>query len=347
VCRQRVFSIDEVEIDDMNFQLVVKKTKETFYVGDFVLDFNNKFRVCVQFHKSYIASFDYVKHLEILTTTLNILSIVSLVILLVLYSVVPGVRTLPGINVMNISFSLLFMQLTYTIANALQKSTLLCKVTGVMLHYFWLSLCCCLFVCSIHMFKSFRRCEVQRLLTKKQIRRAVLRRLSFCYLTPLFVVGLNIIITIAVKGNIGYGTSLCFVDNHIQNIVTFVVPLIVTCLTNVVMFILTVININFDKNISKSTSDMSELLIFVKLFILTGTVWILQVLDALLQISILSFIVTALTSSQGIFIFLSFSSSSKIQNYVKSLFKRKRKDLSTEKPMDNRKIDHICNTANS
>jgi hypothetical protein len=86
---------------------------------------------------------------------------------------------------------------------------------------------------------------------------------------------------------------------------------------------------------------MSELLIFVKLFFLTGTVWILQVLDALLQISILSFIVTALTSSQGIFIFLSFSSSSKVLNYVKSLFKRKRKDLSTEKPMDNRKIEYI------
>ncbi|XP_061185572.1 latrophilin receptor-like protein A [Saccostrea echinata] len=234
--------------------------------------------------------------------------------------IVPGLRTLPGLNIMNTTFSLFCMQITYTVANVLQRSTLLCKITGVILHYFWLSLCCCLFICSFHMFRTFSRYTQNASNRGQNIRATFTFYVFFCYFTPFIIIGVNITFTFALQGKIGYGEYLCFVENFIQNIATFIAPLTVTCTVNIVLFIFTLLNIRFAKNIRKSKENKSELLIAIKLFSLTGTVWILQVLDGLLQISIFSFIVTFLTSLQGFFIFLSFSSSPGILNFLNTFF---------------------------
>jgi hypothetical protein len=162
------------------------------------------------------------------------------------------------------------------------------------------------------------------------------RRLPLCYLTPFLVLSANIIITFTVEGNIGYGSFICFVDGTIQNIVTFIVPLITTCIGNTVMFILTVVSINVDKNISKSTQSKSEFLIFVKLFSLTGIVWVLQVVDGFVTISVFSFVVTILTSSQGIFILLSFATSSRVLNYINCCITREHPITTGERNPTNR-----------
>ncbi|XP_061162867.1 adhesion G protein-coupled receptor L4-like [Saccostrea echinata] len=233
---------------------------------------------------------------------------------------VPGLRTLPGLNIMNTTISLFCMQVTYTAANVLRRSSLLCQITGVILHYFWLSQCCCLFICSLHMFRTFSSHRYKSGNNRGQNIRSIFTCYTFfCYFTPLIIVVANVMFTFGLEGNIGYGKYLCFVENLAQNIATFVVPLTVTCTVNTVLFILTLLNINFVKNIRKSKENTSELLISIKLFSLTGTVWILQVLDSLLHISVFSFVVTFLTSSQGFFIFLSFSTSSRILKYLESL----------------------------
>ncbi|XP_061180211.1 adhesion G protein-coupled receptor L4-like [Saccostrea echinata] len=310
----------EVKINFLNGHITVKKTKENFYIGEFVLDFENNYHVCVHSNQPYKKAFynGYVDKLETLTTVLNIISIISLLFLFVLYILVPELRTLPGLNIMNTTFSLFCMQITYTVANVLRRSTLLCQITGVILHYFWLTLCCCLFICSLHMFRTFSSYR-QDAINGQNIKAMFTFYVFFCYFIPFVIVGANIISTFAFQGNIGYGKYLCFVENLIQNIATFVVPLSVTCTVNSVLFILTLLNIKFAQNIRKSKENKSELLISIKLFSLTGTVWILQVLDSFSQISVFSFVVTFLTSLQGLFIFLSFSSSSRILNYIKSL----------------------------
>lgn len=149
-----------------------------------------------------------------------------------------------------------------------------------------------------------------------------LRYLMFSYGFPSFVVSSNVLISWCVTGNIGYGTTLCFVEGLIQNITTFIIPIIVTCVVNILLFVLTIFSINQDKNIQKSKENKSELVIFFKLFFLTGSVWILQVIDSFLQLSFFSFVAAILTSSQGIFIFLSFSTSPRIFKYFKKMINR-------------------------
>jgi hypothetical protein len=149
--------------------------------------------------------------------------------------------------------------------------------------------------------------------------RTFTRSLSFSYITPLLVVVGNAAVVYLLSGDLGYGKRVCFVDNTISNIVTFVVPLSLVCLVNTVLFLHTMFKIRLDKTIRKSKQNTSELIIFGKLFSLTGCVWILQIVDGFIpQISAYSFVTTILTSSQGLFIFLSFVTSPQIIKIVKS-----------------------------
>ena len=336
-CKAKKIRNVNIVIDESNFRIIEKQSHETFYIGEFVLDLDGIVRVCINESRndSALDFLDYTYMLEMLTTTLNIISIVSMSSLLVLYTVVPGLQTLPGLNIMSTTFSILCMQLTYTIANAVEKSTLFCAVVGLLQHYFWLSMCCCLFICTLHMCKSFTSIggSMNR---PADIRAVFIRYVYFCYITPVFVIVINIVISFSFQRNIGYGTNLCFVENFVQNLVTFIVPLLLTCVVNTVMFTLTVININFVKNINKSREDKNELLIFMKLFSLTGIIWIFQMIDAMLQLSVFSFVATILTSSQGFIIFLSFASSSRILSYFRAL--RNTDSLSTS--LESKRREH-------
>jgi hypothetical protein len=75
--------------------------------------------------------------------------------------------------------------------------------------------------------------------------------------------------------------------------------------------------LKIDKTIRKSKEDTSEVLIVCKLFSLTGSVWILQIIDGFLpEISLFSFITSVLTSSQGMFIFLCYATSPQVLKHI-------------------------------
>lgn len=336
LCRQKKMLQSEVIIDLINYRIISKKTNEMFHIGDFVFDLELAFRVCSYESQFVIDSVDMTNVLETITTILNIISIISMVALLILYMVVPGLRTLPGLNIMSTTFSLLCMQITYTIANVMERSTLFCTIAGILLHYFWLALCCCLFTCSLHMCRSFsgQRGNMHR---HTKIYTIFGRYVIICYTAPIFIITTSIILTYYIQNKIGYGTTLCFVEDFVQNLATFIAPLLITCVVNIVMFTITVININSVKHIEKSKKDKSELVIFLKLFSLTGIVWIFQIVDGVLNISAFSFVATLLTSSQGTIIFLSFASSSRILKYLRSKRENKGKNEITDSKQTTRK----------
>lgn len=329
LCRQKKMLQSEVIIDLINYRIISKKTNEMFHIGDFVYDLELAFRVCSYESQFMIDSVDMTNVLETITTILNIISIISMVALLILYMVVPGLRTLPGLNIMSTTFSLLCMQITYTIANVMEKSTLFCTITGILLHYFWLALCCCLFTCSLHMCRSFsgQRGNMHR---HTKIYTIFGRYVIICYTAPIFIITTNIILTYYIQNKIGYGTTLCFVEDFVQNIATFIAPLLITCVVNIVMFTITATNIKYVKHIQKSKEDKSEIVIFLKLFSLTGIVWVFQILDGILNVSVFSFVVIILTSSHGTLIFLSFACSSRIHNYFRSKNENKTKGVFIE-----------------
>ncbi|XP_048729865.2 uncharacterized protein LOC125647215 [Ostrea edulis] len=318
-CRHRFIDKMNYVVDKKHYRIIIKSSNEVFYLGEYIIHFDQKVSVCANVPLKISLETGLSEALGILTTVLNGISILFLFVLFAIYIYIPNLRTLPGMNMLNLTFCLFCMQITYTIANALQKATFYCKVTGILLHYFWLCLCCSMFICSLHMFRSFRNFSSIRHGHGNHSNKIFLRYAIICYTVPFIMVLLNVVLSYYINGSVGYGVRLCFVDHYIQNIVTFIVPLLLTCINNIVMFICTIPNINFSRDIKKSEDNRSELLIFIKLFSLTGGVWILQVIDSILHISFFSFVTTILTSSQGLFIFLSFAMSQQILKHLKEI----------------------------
>jgi hypothetical protein len=318
VCPQRKIPKNEIKLEIQNYRLIVLETREIFYVGEYVLDLNDKVGVCASDSQVPVLESPsaVATSLQTVTTVLNIVSIVALIILLVIYMLIPSLRTLPGLNTMSSIFSLISMQVTYTITNTFQQRSLQCVIGGMVLHYSWLCLCCSLFICCFCMWRSFSG-PINRNIPQNNAR-AFSRFMLFSYITPLLVVGGNSAIVYLLSGDVGYGIKVCFVDNTISNIVTFVVPLSLVCLVNTVLFLHTIFKIRPNKTIRKTKKSTSEVIIFGKLFSLTGCVWILQIIDGFIpQISTYSFITTIMTSSQGLFIFLSFVTSPQITKHIK------------------------------
>jgi hypothetical protein len=317
ICIHRKIPVEDTLLDTENYRLIVLDTQEIFYVGEYTLDLNDIVGVCAPSLPSTVRmTSTLTEELQTLTTVLNIVSTIGLIILLVIYLSIPSLQTLPGLNNMGLIASLILMQVTYTITNTFEKITLKCVIGGVLLHYFWLCMCCCLFICCFCMWRSF--CNPITGRASQSRARIFTGYMVFSYATPLIVVAGNATIVYILYGDIGYGKKVCFVDNRISNIVTFVFPLSFICLVNTVLFFHTISKIQINKTIRKSKQDTSELIIFGKLFSLTGSVWIMQVIDGFFpQITAFSFIATVLTSSQGLCIFLSFVTSPQIIKQIK------------------------------
>ena len=89
-------------------------------------------------HRETIAKWSYVlSPLQILTYVGSSVSILSLLILLVIYCVFKELRTLPGKNLMNLSFAMIFYHIFLFVAG-FRNIQVLCTAIAILLHYFLL-----------------------------------------------------------------------------------------------------------------------------------------------------------------------------------------------------------------
>ena len=99
--------------------------------------------LCTDFASNYskketISKWSYVvSPLQILTYAGCSVSVLSLLILLVVYSVFKELRTLPGKNLINMSFAMIFYHISLFVAG-LRNIQALCTGIAILLHYFLL-----------------------------------------------------------------------------------------------------------------------------------------------------------------------------------------------------------------
>lgn len=300
-CKQRVYNRSEYDVDYKHFELILKSSHRRFQMGEFVVALNGSIQICEENETLLQSPKDNVP-LRIFTLTCTGISLLCLLITFVTYCLFKTLRTIPGLNLMSLVFSLFFAQLLFVFSDN-QGNDIWCPVVGILLHYFWLCTCFCLLVCCFHMYKVFN----SRDLVRSEINftsRTFNRYLLFSYLVPLVVVGTNIGVMVGVSGTLGYGERICFVENVVSNIILFVTPIIVTCCLNCFFFLKTIRGISSS---SKLRDDkVAEVKTFVKLFSITGLVWTVQIVDAFVEWLVLSWVSTALVCLQGCFIFFSF-----------------------------------------
>jgi hypothetical protein len=313
-CKQNVYQRSDFIIDYNTLELVLKKSNKRYQIGHFVNSLQGTIQICQNETGPGNApnSTDNLP-LRIVTLICTGISLICLILTFITYSLFKALRTLPGMNMMSLVFSLFCAQLLFIFSDNADDH-IACQVVGILLHYFWLCACCCLLVCCFHMFKVFD--------ARKIVRSGInfasntfLRYLLFSYLLPLAIVGTNVSVMFGVTKTLGYGQQICFVENLISNIVSFIVPLILTCSCNCFFFFKTVRGIIASSKIRED--KVKEAKTFAKLFSITGLVWIVQIVNAFVGWTVLSYIATILVCLQGCFIFFSFCCSRRVRRLWK------------------------------
>ena len=280
---------------------------------------NGKLRVCLEYLESlnyfgqgevYSITDELKQHLWIVSLACTSVSVICLSISLLIYCVIPGLRTTPGKLIMllmvSLLFTLVFQQLTFVIAGSHDG----CIVVGLLLHFCSLAVFTSMNACNFHMYKVFKSTKTRKQNTYTFFDKKMIQYTFYIYFSPLVVVTLNIIVhVIGSEGSlIGYGGVKCFIADTISTVVAFITPISLICISNIFFFISTAITIHRTPNPKDTThtKHRQEIGIFVRLTSITGISWLLQIVDSFFSLSALSFVATIINLLQGMFIFLAF-----------------------------------------
>ena len=280
---------------------------------------NGKLRVCLEYLESlnyfgqteiYFFTNELERHLWIVSLTCTSVSVICLSISLLIYCVIPGLRTIPGklimILMVSLLFTLVFQQLTFVMAGSHTG----CIVVGILLHFCSLTVFTSMNACNFHMYKVFKSPKTMKKSTNTFCDKSMIQFTFYIYFSPLVVVALNTIVhVIGSEGSlIGYGGVKCFISDTISTVVAFITPISLICISNIFFFISTAITIHRTPNPKDTThtKHRQEIGIFVRLTSITGISWLLQIVDSFFSLSVLSFVATIINLLQGMFIFLAF-----------------------------------------
>lgn len=335
-------------------QVYVTYLERSYDVDEYIHDDDGAIHVCISNYntnnesQTEIGTSNIDMALKIFTILCTCSSLVALLLSFVTYMLFRVLRTLPGKNNICLIVALFAAQATFHFGIDRTENRKLCIALGMVSHYFWLATFFCMVVCCYHMFLAFDT-KYMTSFSKRDSNSVVRRYCLFSFGTPLLIIILNSGITAAVREGdfLGYGPEYCFITNIYVMGFAFVLPLLVCTVANVVFFTTTLRNIHSSPKIQSTGGNRRHIVIYIKLFSLTGLTWILQLIDSNLDISAFSFLATFFNSCQGVFIFLSYICNKRIASLYKLLVLRHRKKETRSNITTYSKETHFMNTQSS
>ena len=302
----------QLSLDDADYQylhegtsLEVKALYRVFEFSDFKTGPDGYPRICVQdFYPMVKEPTLLALLLSLITYVCAFTSLVCLLLTILVYCAIEKLRTLAGKNIAVLCTALLLAQSSVLVGSQeLPKRA--CPIMGSFIHYFWLTVFCSNLNCSFHMYRVFSSYSVTRP-NPRQDKKIFMHSLLAIFILPLIIVGCYIIYSIYMEGQVPYNGKGCFINDILSFIYFFLIPIVLVCFTNISLFLLTFREI---KNVPKTQSNIERRrlsVIYLKLLIITGTTWLLQLIDGLFPMSLFSILVILLNGSQGLFIFVSY-----------------------------------------
>ncbi|CAC5416741.1 unnamed protein product [Mytilus coruscus] len=258
---------------------------------------------------------------EILSLICSLVSIVSLVITLFIYSVFKKLRTIPGINNMMLSLHLLAAHSFYLFGFNATWNDKLCSALGLLTHYFWLASVLWMHICTVHMFRVFFIMKMKP--TVKQSKRVLVVYSLYAAIISGLLVSSNITYYLTsdhnkqTTGYLGYGGDKCYITITNMVLFTFAIPVGILLVSNIAMFCLVIYKIeNLPEVNSNNRKDRNMFIIYAKLTCLTGITWIFGFIYEWIQVSALSYTFILFNASQGLFIFLSFCCNDRVRSMI-------------------------------
>jgi hypothetical protein len=192
----------------------------------------------------------------------------------------------------------------------------LCQVVGVATHYFWLLVALGQNVCTFHMFYTLAfplQSHVTMASPRKMTRRYLLYVFSVATTTVLAVLCWQFIH----NGRSGYGGTDCYISTALVRISMFAAPLGATVVTNIVMFIVTIVRLRSLQPVESTRSNRLSLFSYTKLSVFTGVTWLFGFLGSFLNSDPLNLIYVIFQGLQGFFIFLAFLANARVVSMLK------------------------------
>ena len=296
-------NFSDFEIDsDKN--MIVHIYNLTLDPGDYFLNSTHAY-ICVPDMFFPLIKFDAIQ--GYLTIVGNIISIISLFIMLAVYSWYPALRNTPGIALMCLACALIMGQLLFTVGIQGIGPYELCYCISLGIHFgflsyfFWMNVVAFdiwnTFTASLHDISHSGRVRYKRLTAYT----------LYAWGIPALLIAISIILDNTSGNHVhpDYATYLCFLNDRMRLLVLFAIPLAVVLLLDIVFFVWTVVIIRKvsrdSRKARRNCPDTTQFFLFVKLAFVMGLTWITGFIAALSQVEALWYIFILLNSFQVLF----------------------------------------------
>ena len=239
------------------------------------------------------------------------LSLLCLLLVLIVYALLPALRTQPGLNTMGTCTTLLVAQLTLILASHRVFSGLWCTALGILVHVSWLSTFCWTSVNSFHMFRAFSSTNDMR--SGAGSYRILAVNTAVTLLVPGAVVAIVMGLSWHRSGgqSIGYSSSTCYLDSTAMVGLSVVLPLSLIVALNLLLYMVTVYRIHKVCSLqaraeSETDGGQQHVRACLRLSLLTGTTWLLSLVAEGLDLSWLRVLAILTNGGQGALLLLSY-----------------------------------------
>lgn len=304
-------------------------TELRFY--EYSIDDNKYLRICKERYDNILESLDgHFSSYTLIMIIFSAISLLSLVLTLITYSLFEKLRTLPGKNLMNLVLCLFLYDTFFLVLMVINNpSSEICQFIGIVTHFFML---CCFgsfTACTVHMFRIFGQTKLVLTVTGTGRNHRLFNSYMFCIYASSFMIVTGTVISVYVTSgmtSLGYGRNgRCFISTITTFVATVLVPLIITFVVNITLFVITTYRLKQKVDISaeltnKRKSNKKEMLIFIKLFITTGCMWILLLINFFVNNMSLYVAISGFSTLQGIFIFIAYVCNRRICGLYKDAF---------------------------
>lgn len=313
--------------DDLIF---VPRYNKTFNSTSYLIE-ENIIYICSSFLNYEISLNKFSSQMGLITLIGLGISIGSLILHIIAFSLVSDVRNLSGHNLVCLSASLIFAYSSFICMQllAIRKSALLCRLTGATVLYFFLASMAWMNVIAWDVCRTLRMATVElRVATGKQRGRFAIYSLYAWTISGLFTGAAlladnlpDTLIPTTMKPGLGL-SGHCWFQRRSALIIFFASPVALIMTINLIMFILSTLMIGSTtrgtKSITQMTTARTNYKLYLKLWLLMGLTWFVGFPASFLESLTLWYIFIILNTLQGLFIFIAFSCKRKIFKTVKS-----------------------------
>ncbi len=325
-----------------NLTVYHSATKSVFNFGEYLLSENNRtnsisntsqsslissnltISICLPFkdrfngtEKIYVGNTTSYA-LQILTVIGFSISIICLILLLITYGLFQELRTVPGMNLMNLSFSMLLSHLLWLIGTRHFTGTTACKVFAILEHYLFQVSFLAMSVISYHSWYVFSQPFAGTVANKSS--RRFIKYSAFVWLVPAIFVAICVTLDKTGTFLVDYETN-CWLGNVDAKLYLFLLPLALLLVYNIFTFIRTAVSLyRHDQNRQalQRKEGKQNLLICTKLATLVGFPWLFAFIGIMFpDVEAFEYLFVVFACLQGLYIGMAFLFNKKTLNLYK------------------------------